>query len=719
MSTATNDVKVIVTADVSGVRPGIDAVNGQLRGMAERAEGVTGETRKMFSGIEAGAMRAKEQVKGLAQTFSVSGGAVDANTGIFSKHAYAIQNASYQLTDFFVQVQNGTRVSVALGQQLPQLLAGFGALGAVAGLVASLAPTVVQAFMDSEGASKSLESAIGDLSKSLGDVGRVARDFSMDKLYEEYNRSSAVTRSAIVDQVEFQRTLIDTQRLLAQQQLSKSLSGIGEYTTMDRLKGAFADSPAEKLSKELGVSVSVAQDLLPAIKGLRDGSEDASNFMARFGASLAASSKGPAQQLVKDIKALADGGRDAAAAQTRLSEALQKMGKAGATGTIALDGKPPKAQPAAKDKADNWSLLNERALNRVDAAQTRAADAMTGFETKNLDRVSALRLEIELLGKSADEVAEAKALAEIDRQFEASRLQVEKYLGAIGDTDGIDRLTGELSRAAQVAKGEMLSAFSELKAKQDALNASWEVGANRALTRYNDQAMDVAGATEQAFTRAFSGMEDALVEFAMTGKLNFSNLANSIISDMIRIQIRASMTQALGGASGGGGLLGALASGVSGLFGNFGTAMTYGTSIGSQQTAMLAAQDAVFNAKGGVYDSPSLSAYSGGVYDRPQLFAFAKGAGVFAEAGPEAIMPLQRDSRGRLGVSASGGTGPQSIRVEIRNEGKPQEVASAQPRFDLEGMVIEVVTRDLANEGTIAKGMQSRYGLSRASGAYG
>lgn len=69
-----------------------------------------------------------------------------------------------------------------------------------------------------------------------------------------------------------------------------------------------------------------------------------------------------------------------------------------------------------------------------------------------------------------------------------------------------------------------------------------------------------------------------------------------------------------------------------------------------------------FNAKGGVYDSPSLSAYSNRVYTTPQLFTydkpkpFAKG-GVFAEAGPEAIMPLAKDSSGRLGVRAQGGAG--------------------------------------------------------------
>ncbi|HCT9744817.1 TPA: phage tail tape measure protein, partial [Klebsiella pneumoniae] len=52
--------------------------------------------------------------------------------------------------------------------------------------------------------------------------------------------------------------------------------------------------------------------------------------------------------------------------------------------------------------------------------------------------------------------------------------------------------------------------------------------------------------------------------------------------------------------------------------------------------------------------SPSLSAYSNQVYDSPQFFAFAKGAGVFGEAGPEAIMPLTRAGDGSLGVRAVG-----------------------------------------------------------------
>ena len=45
----------------------------------------------------------------------------------------------------------------------------------------------------------------------------------------------------------------------------------------------------------------------------------------------------------------------------------------------------------------------------------------------------------------------------------------------------------------------------------------------------------------------------------------------------------------------------------------------------------------------------------GGIVDSPTQFKFASGGmmqnGLMGEAGPEAIMPLKRDSAGRLGVS--------------------------------------------------------------------
>ena len=45
----------------------------------------------------------------------------------------------------------------------------------------------------------------------------------------------------------------------------------------------------------------------------------------------------------------------------------------------------------------------------------------------------------------------------------------------------------------------------------------------------------------------------------------------------------------------------------------------------------------------------------GGVIASPSYFPLGRGTGLMGEAGPEAIMPLQRGADGRLGVAGGGG----------------------------------------------------------------
>lgn len=121
------------------------------------------------------------------------------------------------------------------------------------------------------------------------------------------------------------------------------------------------------------------------------------------------------------------------------------------------------------------------------------------------------------------------------------------------------------------------------------------------------------------------------------------------------------------------------------------------------------------NAKGGVYDSPSLSAYSGGVYNTPTFFKFARGAGVFAEAGPEAIMPLSRTADGKLGVKAQGAG---NVSIVINNTVSDQVEATAQPRMnngqlEIEVLVQKVLTRDMGRNGPITQGLAQTFGMAR------
>ena len=181
--------------------------------------------------------------------------------------------------------------------------------------------------------------------------------------------------------------------------------------------------------------------------------------------------------------------------------------------------------------------------------------------------------------------------------------------------------------------------------KIDQAQSDWSKGVSRSWANYRDSAADVAGQTESLFSNALSSTEDAIVQFVKTGKLSFKSLADSVVEDLIRIQAK----QALVG----------LASSAFSFLSGGSAAMGQGTMTGFSEGSFVA------NAKGGVYDSPSLSSFSGGVYDSPQVFAFAKGAGVFGEAGPEAIMPLTRGADGSLGVRALGGGGGGSTVIQL------------------------------------------------------
>ena len=64
----------------------------------------------------------------------------------------------------------------------------------------------------------------------------------------------------------------------------------------------------------------------------------------------------------------------------------------------------------------------------------------------------------------------------------------------------------------------------------------------------------------------------------------------------------------------------------------------------------------LFSAKGNAFGSGGVKMFAnGGVVDSPTLFNYSGGTGMMGEAGPEAIMPLKRNSQGKLGVQVSGG----------------------------------------------------------------
>ncbi len=107
-----------------------------------------------------------------------------------------------------------------------------------------------------------------------------------------------------------------------------------------------------------------------------------------------------------------------------------------------------------------------------------------------------------------------------------------------------------------------------IQARWDAEHA-WQTGAAKAVNNYIDNVTSAAAQSERLFTNAFKSMEDALVNFVQTGKLDFKSLANSIIADLIRIQVQNSVMKPLAQATSGLSLSGIFSSAgnfLSGLF---------------------------------------------------------------------------------------------------------------------------------------------------------
>ncbi|EOY6099083.1 phage tail tape measure protein [Enterobacter hormaechei] len=174
-------------------------------------------------------------------------------------------------------------------------------------------------------------------------------------------------------------------------------------------------------------------------------------------------------------------------------------------------------------------------------------------------------------------------------------------------------------------------------AASDAQRDDWMTGLSEGYANWVDEATDYSSMAADGMKQAMGGAVTTITDMLNGNVDSWKDWGISVLKIVENVAINM-----------------ALANGVSSL----GSFFSFGASSAAAASSGTAIQNAganfTFNANGNVYDSPSLSAYSNGVFQTPQLFAFAKGAGVFAEAGPEAIMPLTRAADGSLGVRAVG-----------------------------------------------------------------
>jgi len=373
----------------------------------------------------------------------------------------------------------------------------------------------------------------------------------------------------------------------------------------------------------------------------------------------------------------------------------------------------------------NQSFAESRRLGLVsptltaapNIAGTKKATGLTDAQKIERDAqrfVAKLKEQADTFGMSSTAVLEYQmSLSKFPQIYKDQALALQQSIAAQTAAAAEDKAFAEATerfmadRERDIARLISNTPTMVLKAQQDDLGKlqallaqgviSEQLYAEAVISRFglvNDKINEgktLAQDLEYVYTNAFKNMEDSLISFVKTGKIDFSSLADSIIEDMARIAIQQSIIKPMMGM-------------LPGFFGF--------------------ANGGVFGG-GGVQAFANGGAFSNSIVSSPTLFKFANGTGLMGEAGPEAIMPLRRGADGKLGVHASGFGGGNSMVVNIiespGNGG--QQSRRTENGIDILDVFVEKVKGAIAGDinrgsGAVPSAMSQTYGLNRVAGAY-
>jgi hypothetical protein len=576
-----------------------------------------------------------------------------------------VQNVSYQLQDFIVQTSMGTDALRAFGQQAPQLLGGLGAWGAAIGVVASLAPVVVQFIKSLTDETLKLEEATkaaGKATELLKESFDFADRKTLDPLIDAYKKADDETRKLILSNMELNISIAK----VASNDLRKSLlnsldEGIEKLGFFNRLwletkkylddneraaqsgsKNPFAAKAVGLNSQELlapgfGIDSAQLKTLQDAQKQLDESKISATEFFDVVSKIYLATNK-PTKDFtdwVQGIQKATKATKELELLQKEYNAALGRINKGDLSTTKSIDDARKESEKAQKE----WEKASDKqidsiqkefdALNRLSQARTKEADALRSMS----DPMAAYNISLE----------KARVL------LNDNKISLEEYDKAV------------------FRAGTTLA------------------NSNRVVNSFGD-----------ALTNAFTGAMLAGKSFGQV----MAGLAVDIQNTIVKIMIIEPLIRSLKAAMVGSG---------------FFSSPTYTASTpGFVGPPVPSANGNVFAGGIGSGSSNVIPFAKGGVVSSPSYFPMAGGrTGLAGEAGAEAIMPLKRDAQGKLGVAGGGGSNTQ---VNIFNQ-SGGEVETKERKDDNGMSVIDIYIKkavaDGFAKGDFDKSMSNTYGIRR------
>lgn len=117
------------------------------------------------------------------------------------------------------------------------------------------------------------------------------------------------------------------------------------------------------------------------------------------------------------------------------------------------------------------------------------------------------------------------------------------------------------TQALKSALDQRLAMQNKFYEDEDQARSDWSLGASSAFQNYMDQAKDVAGQTQSAFTSLYDGLTDAAVDWAFGADQSFGDVAKSFAKMIAKMALQSAASNvfasiagsAIGSAFGGGG----------------------------------------------------------------------------------------------------------------------------------------------------------------------
>ena len=554
------------------------------------------------------------------------------------------------------------------------------------------------------------------------------------KKAKEMNDELAKTPSALKIAAASEFEQLANQRNRMQAELDARLKMQERYQKESQTGGMvgklFADSAAKrnqeeilKLQNELNASLAVYQELV-------EQKVEAEKKLD------------PLKQAIAEYEAMASSyktnTRELKAYNAEVAEYMAKASAAGVSSKImaeeleAIRNKYPSLRKEAKETAKDLKETEEYRASLLQSSAEAMADLIRTSEELNKVQVDEAEVLSQLLygysevSQAVRDYAQAQIDAKraIDVQAGLAEAEEERLAKAQEQADSYTKIFEEqekeykelqiaLIRSDKDRAKAKLELESEARIEQirrsieDADLAQQQIDRERELLDIRKQAVDESKDIYKELKEAINGysreMSRSLAEFALSGKKSFGDMLNDfqvrLLSFVNQKFIFDPLFNALGGVldnvKTGGGIFEFLGSSIGKLFAN---------------------------ANGGIYSGSGISSYSNSVVSQPTVFPFAKGVGLMGEAGAEAIMPLQRDANGRLGVSAQGGSNITVNVIEAQGtKANIEQQQNADGTMSI-NVIIEqlygVMNRDIQRGTGIAPTIERRYGLNRVAGAY-